>query len=72
MTGMKRFGLVLMAYHPVATGRQVLEMLIENEQILAARPDRSKDDDDTLSEVRAAIAEIRRRGLNRSGGGDRC
>jgi len=67
MAGMTRSELVSMAYHPVIKGRAVLEMLIKNEQILAARPDRSKDDEHTLCEVRAAIAEIRRRGLDRSG-----
>lgn len=64
---MTRSEMVNMAYHPVIKGRAVLEMLIKNERILASRQDRSRDDDDTLVEVRAAIAEIRRRGLDRSG-----
>jgi hypothetical protein len=67
MAGMSRSELVSMAYSPAINVRRFLGDLIEQERILAARPDRSKDDENTLREVRAAIAEIQRRGLARSG-----
>ena len=69
MAGMTRSELVSMAYSPAINARRFLGDLIEQERILAARLDRSSDDENTLGEVRAAIAEILRRGLARSGGG---
>lgn len=67
MAGMKRSDLVSMAYSPAINARRYLGDLIEQERILAARLDCSKDDENTLREVSAAITEIQRRGLAHCG-----
>lgn len=43
--------------------RSMYQLLLQNLQCLEARTDRSASDEETLSEVRKAIAEINRRGL---------